>query len=60
MEGLYAAPRGMLNLSTVMTEADLQRVSDAYRRAFGYLALTRSDERRSAAKLGASPHGERA
>jgi glutamate-1-semialdehyde 2,1-aminomutase len=42
-EGVYAAPRGMLNWSSVMTEADIQRVSDAYGRAFEYLASTRRD-----------------
>ena len=32
--GVYAAPRGMLNLSTVMSEADLLSAAEAYQRAF--------------------------
>ncbi len=34
LEGVYAAPRGMLNLSTAMDEADLQATIDSYSRAF--------------------------
>jgi glutamate-1-semialdehyde 2,1-aminomutase len=33
LEGVYAAPRGMLNLSTAFTEDDLQTVFGAYSRA---------------------------
>ncbi|MGA8427076.1 MAG: aminotransferase class III-fold pyridoxal phosphate-dependent enzyme, partial [Candidatus Dormiibacterota bacterium] len=33
LEGVYAAPRGMLNLSTALTEDDLQSVVGAYSRA---------------------------
>jgi glutamate-1-semialdehyde 2,1-aminomutase len=33
VEGVYAAPRGMLNLSTVMTDAQLETVAEAYARA---------------------------
>ncbi len=34
LEGVYAAPRGMLNLSTVMTDDHLARVASGYERAF--------------------------
>jgi len=37
-EGVYAAPRGMLNLSTVMSDADLELIPDAYQRAFAQVA----------------------
>jgi glutamate-1-semialdehyde 2,1-aminomutase len=37
-EGVYAAPRGMLNLSTAMTDADLEIVATGYRRALKTLA----------------------
>jgi len=33
LEGVYAAPRGMLNLSTVLTAGELQTVMGAYSRA---------------------------
>jgi glutamate-1-semialdehyde 2,1-aminomutase len=33
LEGVYAAPRGMLNLSSVMTDADIDRITGAYARA---------------------------
>lgn len=35
--GVYAAPRGMLNLSTVLSDADLQTVEKAYTAAFAWL-----------------------
>ena len=38
LEGVFAAPRGMLNLSTVMTDADVAEVGAAYERAFRRLA----------------------
>ncbi|MDX3191222.1 aminotransferase class III-fold pyridoxal phosphate-dependent enzyme [Streptomyces sp. MN03-5084-2B] len=38
LEGVYAAPRGMANLSTALTEADLRDVADAYARAFARVA----------------------
>lgn len=34
VEGVYAAPRGMLNLSTAMTEDHVNTVASAYERAF--------------------------
>ena len=33
VQGVYAAPRGMLNLSTAMTDEQLEAVADAYARA---------------------------
>jgi glutamate-1-semialdehyde 2,1-aminomutase len=41
LEGVYAAPRGMLNLSTVTTQEDLSRVSDAYAGALARLEQAR-------------------
>jgi glutamate-1-semialdehyde 2,1-aminomutase len=38
LEGVYAAPRGMLNLSTAMTADDLQRVIGGYSRALDRLS----------------------
>ncbi len=35
LEGVYAAPRGMLNLSTAVDDDLLARVADGYARAFG-------------------------
>jgi glutamate-1-semialdehyde 2,1-aminomutase len=37
LEGVYAAPRGMLNLSTAMTADELQSVIGAYARALDRL-----------------------
>ncbi len=34
LEGVYASPRGMLNLSTAMTDEHLGRVTSGYERAF--------------------------
>jgi glutamate-1-semialdehyde 2,1-aminomutase len=34
LEGVYAAPRGMLNLSTAMTDDHLSAIGSAYERAF--------------------------
>ena len=34
LEGVYAAPRGMLNLSTSMSDPELQQIAGAYERAF--------------------------
>jgi glutamate-1-semialdehyde 2,1-aminomutase len=34
LEGVYAAPRGMLNISTALSETDAERVVAGYRRAF--------------------------
>ncbi len=34
LEGIYAAPRGMLNLSTALTGRDLGRVAHGYTKAF--------------------------
>lgn len=39
LEGVYAAPRGMLNLSTALTDADLERVASGYASAFQRLSL---------------------
>ena len=39
LEGVYSAPRGMLNLSTVLSEADLSEVAAAYARALARLAV---------------------
>ncbi|HWL59886.1 MAG TPA: aminotransferase class III-fold pyridoxal phosphate-dependent enzyme [Microbacteriaceae bacterium] len=38
VEGVYAAPRGMLNLSTVLTPEDLEAVAAGYARAFEHLS----------------------
>jgi glutamate-1-semialdehyde 2,1-aminomutase len=37
-EGVYTAPRGMLNLSTALRAEDVARTIDAYDRAFARLA----------------------
>ena len=37
LEGVYASPRGMLNLATSLSAADLTQVADAYAAAFGRL-----------------------
>lgn len=34
LEGIYAAPRGLLNLSTVLDEGILRQVAEGYRKAF--------------------------
>jgi glutamate-1-semialdehyde 2,1-aminomutase len=34
IEGVYATPRGMFNLSTALTEPDLEQAAAAYKRAF--------------------------
>ena len=36
--GVYAAPRGMLNLSTALADADIDRAAQAYERAFAAVA----------------------
>ena len=36
--GVYTTPRGMINLSTVMTDDDLAAVTDAYAQAFAEIA----------------------
>jgi glutamate-1-semialdehyde 2,1-aminomutase len=41
LEGVYAAPRGMLNLSTALGEEELRRVADGYRGAFARLGALR-------------------
>jgi len=38
LEGIYATPRGMVNLSTALTEADLRDVAAAYERALERIA----------------------
>lgn len=38
LEGVYAAPRGMLNLSTALTHDDDEKVVESYRRAFRVIA----------------------
>jgi glutamate-1-semialdehyde 2,1-aminomutase len=38
VEGVYTTPRGMINLSTVFTDADLERVVDGYTAALRRLA----------------------
>lgn len=43
LEGVYAAPRGMLNLSTALTDRDLEHVADAYGRAFERVATWRDE-----------------
>ncbi len=45
LHGVYSAPRGMLNLSTVLSDADLQAVADAYGRAFEDVARIVRHER---------------
>jgi glutamate-1-semialdehyde 2,1-aminomutase len=42
-EGVYAAPRGMLNLSTAMDGSDLEFIPVAYERAFAALASEHPD-----------------
>lgn len=41
LEGLYATPRGMINLSTALGEEELERVASGYRRAFERVAELR-------------------
>lgn len=41
LEGVYAAPRGMLNLSTAMSDADAESVVTAYTAAFRRLSRRR-------------------
>ena len=36
--GVYTAPRGMLNLSTALSDADLDAAAEAYERAFAAVA----------------------
>lgn len=38
VEGVFAAPRGMLNLSTVLSDAQVDAVAGAYERAFARVA----------------------
>lgn len=38
LEGVYAAPRGMLNLSTALDKSHLNAIGQAYRRAFERIA----------------------
>lgn len=38
LEGVYAAPRGMLNLSTALDQSHLNAIAQAYRRAFERIA----------------------
>ena len=38
LQGVYAAPRGMLNLSTVLSDAQLRRIAEGYAAAFTRLA----------------------
>jgi glutamate-1-semialdehyde 2,1-aminomutase len=38
LEGVYATPRGMVNLSTALTEADLRDIAAAYERALERIA----------------------
>lgn len=46
VEGVYAAPRGMLNLSTAMSDDHLQRIVSAYERALaGLRSFAAGDER---------------
>ena len=40
LEGVYATPRGMINLSTALSPGDLDAVAAAYRRAFAAVAAT--------------------
>jgi glutamate-1-semialdehyde 2,1-aminomutase len=44
VHGIYAAPRGMLNLSTVMSDLDMQAVVEGYGQAFMDLARIRAHE----------------
>lgn len=39
LEGVYATPRGMLNLSTVLTKDDLAEVGSGYARAFERISV---------------------
>lgn len=43
LEGVFAAPRGMLNLSTQMSHQDLSDIADAYERALGRVATAPYD-----------------
>jgi glutamate-1-semialdehyde 2,1-aminomutase len=36
--GVYTAPRGMLNLSTAVSDADIDAAAEAYERAFAAVA----------------------
>jgi glutamate-1-semialdehyde 2,1-aminomutase len=38
LEGIYATPRGMINLSTALSDADLSEVASGYARAFGRIS----------------------
>src|SRR6202012_4826406 len=51
--GVYAAPRGMLNLSTALSDADLDTAAEAYERAFAAVAAewAPAGRRRSAGAL---------
>lgn len=55
LEGVYAAPRGMLNLSTALTDAQLDRVAGAYESALSRIAAhppaTRASDRPRAAGM---------
>jgi glutamate-1-semialdehyde 2,1-aminomutase len=42
-EGVYTAPRGMLNLSTALTDDDLDQVRSAYDRALAFVADGRTE-----------------
>src|SRR5262249_52503318 len=43
LEGVYASPRGMLNLSTSLSAEDLARVAEGYAAAFGRLSYMSED-----------------
>jgi glutamate-1-semialdehyde 2,1-aminomutase len=38
LDGVYTTPRGMINLSTALTDTDLDEVAAAYTRAFARIA----------------------
>src|SRR5699024_6931614 len=39
LEGIYTAPRGMLNLSTVLNQDHLDHIANGYQRAFDRMAV---------------------
>jgi glutamate-1-semialdehyde 2,1-aminomutase len=52
LEGVYAAPRGMLNLSTALDQSHLSGIAQAYRRAFERMAtLTNSNTTDTTSRL---------
>ena len=52
VQGIYAAPRGMLNLSTALSSTELEVVAGAYREAFAAVAKQASEPLSPSGRVG--------